>query len=349
MIFQVRGITYFCEILTMKIIIPMAGMGKRMRPHTLTTPKPLLPIAGKPMVQWIAEDIAKVCTENIEEIAFVIGNFGKEVESTLLSIARSLGAKGRIYYQPEALGTAHAVLCAGNSLNGKVVIAFADTLFSANFKMDEGQDGIIWVQKIKDPSQFGVVKVNDQNTITDFIEKPKTFVSDLAIIGIYYFRDGENLRNELQHLIDHQIIKNGEYQLTDALQNMKNKGIRFSPGAVDEWLDCGNKDATVHTNQRILATREEAGHISPSAMIINSKINAPCFVGDNTVIENSSVGPYVAIGACSKIKDSVLQDCIVQTHAELYGCNIRNSMIGNNTEIHSLTGDLSIGDYCVIK
>ena len=171
----------------------MAGMGKRLRPHTLTIPKPLLPIAGKTIVQRLVEDIAQVSDESIEEIAFVIGNFGDEVESQLKKIAADIGATPKIYYQDKALGTAHAILCAKNSLVGKTIVAFADTLFQADFSLDEKQDGIIWVKKIEDPSAFGVVKLNDDNIITDFVEKPEVFVSDSYIIGIYYFKDGYSL------------------------------------------------------------------------------------------------------------------------------------------------------------
>ncbi len=161
----------------MKIIVPMAGMGKRMRPHTLTVPKPLIQVAGKPIVQRLVEDIAKVIDEKIDEIAFVIGDFGKETEAKLIAIAESLGAKGSIHYQEEALGTAHAILCAQQALTGKVIVAFADTLFKADFKIETAQhDGIIWVQKIDDPRMFGVVKVNENNVITDFVEKPVNFV-----------------------------------------------------------------------------------------------------------------------------------------------------------------------------
>ena len=174
----------------MRIIVPMAGMGKRMRPHTLTVPKPLVPIAGKPIVQRLVEDIAKVCHEPIEEVAFIIGDFGKEVEEKLLQIAASVGAKGSIHYQNEPLGTAHAIMCAKEALDGKVVVAFADTLFKADFKLDTSADGTIWVQQVNDPSAFGVVKLNPKNEISDFVEKPVEFVSDLAIIGIYYFKDG---------------------------------------------------------------------------------------------------------------------------------------------------------------
>ena len=157
----------------MNIIVPMAGMGKRMRPHTLTTPKPLLPIAGKPIVQRLVEDIAQISHEKIDEIAFIIGDFGQDVEKDLIEIAENLGAKGIICHQEQALGTAHAILCAKESLTGKVIVAFADTLFRADFKLDDTKDGVLWVQKIANPEQFGVVKVDEQFNITDFIEKPK--------------------------------------------------------------------------------------------------------------------------------------------------------------------------------
>src|SRR6188508_568709 len=159
----------------MQIIIPMAGKGKRMRPHTLTTAKPLIPVGGKPIVQRLVEDITKVC--------------GEKVEQNLVKVAESQGAKGKIYYQEKALGTAHAIMCAKDSIKGKTVVAFADTLFKADFVMDTQQEGVIWVQKIEDPSQFGVVKIDAKGYIADFVEKPKEFVSDLAIIGIYYFKD----------------------------------------------------------------------------------------------------------------------------------------------------------------
>ena len=187
----------------------MAGRGSRLRPHTLTIPKPLIPIAGKPIVQRLVEDISNVCKEKVDEIAFIIGDFGKEVETNLISIAESLGAKGSIYFQEEALGTAHAILCAKESLKGNIVVAFADTLFKADFKLDNSSDGIIWVKQIENPSAFGVVKLNSADEIIDFVEKPDTYVSNLAIIGIYYFKSGEQLCNELEYLIDNDIKEKG--------------------------------------------------------------------------------------------------------------------------------------------
>lgn len=331
----------------MKIIVPMAGMGKRMRPHTLTVPKPLIPVAGKPIVQRLVEDLAKVCGESVEEIAYVVGpSFGAEVENNLKNIAEKLGARASIYYQEEALGTAHAVLCAGPSLSGKVIVAFADTLFKTAFKVDDKQEGVIWVKKIEDPRAFGVVKVNASHVITDFVEKPETFVSDLAIIGIYYFRDGDYLKSELQYLIDHNVRDKGEYQLTNALENMKKKGMKFVPGTVDEWLDCGNKDATVYTNRRLLELDAENNHLVASSVSKeNAVIIPPCFIGENVKIQDSVIGPFASIGNHTVIKKSIIRNSIIQNNSTITDAHIDNSMIGNHAEYRGRSGDLSISDY----
>jgi glucose-1-phosphate thymidylyltransferase len=265
----------------MKVIVPMAGRGSRLRPHTLTVPKPLVPVGGKPIVHRLVEDIAALCSEPIDEIGFVIGDFGPEIEAELIKVAEKLGAKGSIFYQDKPLGTAHAVLCAEKLLEGPVVVAFADTLFRANFKIDPEADGILWVKQIEDPSNFGVVKLNDKGEIIDFVEKPREFVSDLAMIGIYYFKDGIALRDELNFLVENGIIKSGEYQLPDALRRLTEKGKRFKPGEVDEWLDCGNKEVTVITNQRVLEYDQEKGVelVDDSAKVLNSIIIPPCYIG----------------------------------------------------------------------
>jgi glucose-1-phosphate thymidylyltransferase len=330
----------------MNIVIPMAGMGKRMRPHTLSVPKPLIPIAGKPIVQRLVEDIAKVCNAPIDEIAFIVGNFGQEVEDKLHQIAASVGAKAVICYQEEALGTAHAILCAKESLKGNVVVAYADTLFKANFVLDASQDSIIWVQQVANPNAFGVVKINEGGQITDFVEKPSTWVSDLAIIGIYYFKDGQNLRNELQYLIDNQIMVKGEYQLTDALENMKNKKLNFVPGQVSEWLDCGNKEATVQTNQRYLEYIKDTDQlVASTAELINTVLIQPVYIGPNAKIQNSVVGPHVSVGAGTQILNSVVSNAIIQENTLIENANIANSMIGSFVQYKGKPADLSVGDY----
>ena len=158
----------------MRIIIPMAGWGTRLRPHTLTIPKPMLPIAGKPIVRRLVEDLIKATDEKVEDIVFIIRqDFGKQIEEQLLAIAQNVGSTGHIKYQDVPLGTAHATLCAGDFLEGNIIVAFADTLFRSEFKIDTSKEAIIWVQKVKDPSAFGVVKINAEGMITDFVEKPE--------------------------------------------------------------------------------------------------------------------------------------------------------------------------------
>jgi glucose-1-phosphate thymidylyltransferase len=330
----------------MNIIIPMAGLGKRMRPHTLTTAKPLLPIAGKPMVHRLVEDIAKLAPEKVENIGFIIHpSFGKQVEEDLKSVAKAVGATGKIYYQEQAMGISHALLFAAELFTGKVIVAFADTLFRADFKLDVSKDGIIWVQKVKDPSQFGVVKMDKDGYITELVEKPSTFVSDLAIIGIYFFKQGEVLRKEMQYLIDNNIKDKGEFQFTSALDNMRKNGARFVPGEVQEWLDCGNKNVTVQTNSRYLELIKNTKLVSDKAIVTNSVIIPPCFIGDNVVIENSVVGPYVSVGESSEIRDSRILNSIIQKNAKINKSLMENSMLGNFVSVEGKPIDLSLGDY----
>jgi len=325
----------------------MAGRGSRLRPHTLTVPKPLVPIAGKPIVQRLVEDITRVCGQKVDEIAFVIGDFGQEVERDLVSIAEGLGATGSIYHQDEALGTAHAILCAKESLSGPVVVAFADTLFRAEFILDTNKDGIIWVQSVEDPRAYGVIKMDEDAVITDFVEKPEEFVSDLAIIGIYFFKDGAKLRGELQYLIDNDIKENGEFQLTNALENMKLKGAKFYPGKVEEWLDCGNPVAAIHANKRVLEYTNNK-ELRDGLNNMNSTIIEPCFIGQNVSLNNCTIGPYVSIGNNTCISNSTIRNTIIQNNTQILNADLENSMIGNNVEYLGGSNRVSIGDYSKI-
>jgi glucose-1-phosphate thymidylyltransferase len=333
----------------MKIIVPMAGMGKRLRPHTLTTAKPLLPIAGKPIVQRLVEDIVALSDQKVDEIAYVVGRFGEEVEKNLIAVAESLGAKGTIHYQDQALGTAHAILCAQSALSGPVTVAFADTLFRADFKLDTTGDGVLWVQKIEDPRQFGVVVLDKEGNISEFKEKPQEFVSDLAMIGIYYFNDGNRLREELQYLIDNNIMNSGEYQLPDALRNMVTKGAKFKPGTVLDWMDCGNKDAMVDTNTKYLGYNKDKNWVSAKATIENSVVINPCYIGDGVVLKNCVIGPCVSLGNGSVVESSVIKNSIVLESSNIRNANIAESMIGKFTQINGRGASLSLGDYSILN
>ena len=337
----------------MKIIVPMAGRGSRLRPHTLTVPKPLIPVAGKPIVHRLVEDIAKVLNQPIEEVAFVIHeSFGKQVENDLVAIAEKLGAKGTIYYQNEPLGTGHAIMCAKDSLSGPAVIAYADTLIRANFDLDTQADSVIWVKQVDKPEAFGVVQMNDANEIVELVEKPQTFVSDLAVIGIYYFKDVGVLKNELQLVIDNNIIHGGEYQINDGIKQMMAKGMKFVPGEVSEWMDCGNKDVTVDTNNRMLKFIHEDAEetmISDKVRIENSEIIPPCYIADDVILINSIVGPNVSLGKGTHLTNVKIKNSLVQTHAHLRNAKLDNAMIGNHATFDGDFKSISIGDYSVLE
>lgn len=336
----------------MKIIVPMAGRGSRLRPHTLTVPKPLIPIAGKPIVHRLVEEIAGVINEDIDEIAFIIGaDFGEQVEKDLKEIAQNLGAKGSIYYQDKPLGTGHAIMCAKESLEGPAVIAYADTLFKADFTLDKEADGVIWVKQVENPNAYGVVQLNEQKEIVDLVEKPENFVSDLAVIGIYYFKDVGVLRKELQGVLDKNIIRGGEYQINDGIEAMKSNGLRFVPGKVDEWMDCGNKNVTVETNGRMLnfLERDGAKLMSENVELVNSEIIQPCYIGENVKLKNAKIGPHVSIGNGSIIENSSIRNSLIQTNAHVKNANLDNAMIGNHARFDGEFSEISIGDYSVLE
>ncbi|SHM89810.1 sugar phosphate nucleotidyltransferase [Flavobacterium xinjiangense] len=336
----------------MKIIVPMAGRGSRLRPHTLTIPKPLIPIAGKPIVHRLVEDIAGVLNQDIEEVAFIIHeSFGKKVEEELIAIAQKLGAKGTIYYQNEALGTGHAIMCAKDSLSGPAVIAYADTLIRADFDLDQNADSVIWVKQVDEPEAFGVVKLNEANEIVELVEKPAEFVSDLAVIGIYYFKDVAVLKNELQLVLDNNIIHGGEYQINDGIKQMMAKGMVFVPGKVDEWMDCGNKNVTVETNSRMLGfLHNDGAHLVDfDVRLENSIIIPPCYIGEDVVLINTTVGPNVSLGNGCHVSNSTIKNSLVQTHSHIKNANLDNAMIGNHASFDGNFTSISIGDYSVLE
>ena len=332
----------------------MAGRGSRLRPHTLTVPKPLIPVAGKPIVHRLVSDIARVLGEPIEEVAFILGDpafFGDDVVESLKNLAKELGAKASIYRQLDPKGTGHAIMCAEPSLSGPAVIAYADTLIRADFNLDKEADSVIWTKKVDNPEAYGVVNLNEQNHIVELVEKPKEFVSDQAVIGIYYFKDVEVLRNELQFVLENNIINGGEYQINDGIKRMMADGKVFVTGKVDEWMDCGNKNVTVETNQRMLGFLESDGEnlIADSVQRENANIIDPCFIGENVVLKNTTVGPFVSVGAGTVIENTTVKNSLIQSNSVIKNANLDNAMIGNHVRYDGNFETISIGDYSVLE
>ncbi len=339
----------------MKIIVPMAGRGSRLRPHTLTIPKPLIPIAGQPIVHRLVKDIAKVIKQPIEEIAFVLGDpafFGDDVVESLTQLAESLGAKASIYRQEQPLGTGHAIMSAKASLSGPAVIAYADTLIRAEFDLDPDADAVIWTKEVDNPESYGVVKLNTNNDIIELVEKPKDFVSNQAVIGIYYFKDVSVLRQKLQEVLDENVTNGGEYQINDGIKRMMLDGKVFKTGTVSEWMDCGNKAITIETNSKFLGYLLKEGieqMISSTVTLNRSKIIEPCFIGEDVILKNSTVGPNVSIGNHCIIENSTVKNSLIQSYTTIKNANLDEAMIGNHVEFDGEFTKISIGDYSVLE
>ncbi len=331
----------------MKVIIPMAGMGKRLRPLTLTTPKPLLKIAGKSIVEHLLNNIQAISPEPIDEVGFVIGNFSAEIKQQIKNIAENLNIKYHIFVQNVPLGTAHAIYMAEQILDGHVIVAFADTIFIANDKIDPQQQAIIFTKRVDNPEQYGVVKLDSEDNIIGFVEKPKNYVSDQAIIGIYYFNNGRLLKDKIKYLLDNEIKGNGEYQLTDALELLLNDGLQFKSYTTDEWLDCGNPRNLLSTTKRMLEILNTSS--TNSENVENSVIIPPVYIGPGVKIKNSVIGPYASIEAQAIIEDSTVKNSIIYEHTQISDSFINESIIGSNSQIVGNVNKLTVGDFSNIK
>ena len=324
----------------------MAGLGKRLRPHTLTTPKPLIKLAGKSIVERLFEKLLSSLDKKVDNVGFVVGDFGDEFKLELYRFEEKFDTKVKFYKQDQPLGTAHAIYCAQELLEGEVIIAFADTLFDANFSFKNvSADSVIFTKKVENPSSYGVV-VLDGDKIGDFVEKPKEKISDLAIIGIYYFKNGEVLFDKIQFLLSNQIKGNGEYQLTDALKLMLEEGYYFTTAVVDGWYDCGNKDVLLQTLEYVLKTQ---GQTVYSSNVENTILGESVYIGPNAVVKNSVLKNNVSIENDAIIEDSILENVIVFENASVKGVNLKNAIIGSNSIIYALPKDIDLGAFSKLK
>jgi len=330
----------------MKLIIPMAGRGTRVRPHSHTTPKPLLPVAGTMIVERIVETFSRTLDGTIDEIVYILGpDFGQEIKDRLTEMSERHDAKASFGVQEVARGTAHAVSCAGEKLNGEVIIVFADTIFDTDKTVTvEGADSVIWLKEVDDPSRFGVA-VEKDGQITDFVEKPSEPISNLAIIGVYYFKQGEKLMKEIQYLLDNNIVGHGdEYQLTDALDRLLKNDNVFKKATVEEWLDCGTLPAWLDTVGQILEKEDhDYGEYE------GTTIHPPVYFGDDVEITGSEIGPNVSVESGTTIKNSTVKNTIIQHNASLKGCELDGCTVGNHADLTGVKGEIHVGDHSILK
>jgi glucose-1-phosphate thymidylyltransferase len=327
----------------MKVIIPLAGKGTRLRPHTHLTPKPMLKIAGKPVIDYVMDDLKKL--GGVDEVIYITGHLKEAVES----YARSKYPwKSAFIEQKKQLGTADAVRLAQPHIDQPVMIIFVDTIFDADLGIipKTNADGIIWVKEVEDYQRFGVVVTDAQGNMTKIVEKPSTPVSKRANIGLYYIRNWKLLVEGIDWVM-RQPPNKGEYYLTDVFQYMIDKGAKIKVEDVEGWYDAGKIDTLLETNRTMLEKRGMARR--PSGLPSDAKIVEPVYIEDGVMITRSTVGPNVSIGAGTVIEDSTVRDTIVGGKSKIVKCALRNSMIGEEVVLEGFSGEATVGDHSELR
>lgn len=324
----------------MKAIIPVAGAGTRLRPLTYTQPKPLIPVAGKPIISFIIDQLMGV---GINEFVFVIGYLGEKIKNYVEQTYPDL--QKEFISQDERLGSAHAIWVARDAWKDadEVMIFFGDIIVDVDFqRVMDFSGSCLGVKKVPDPREFGVVEYSESGIVNRVVEKPKIPKSDMAMVGFYKIREVKALAEALDFNIKNHILTNGEYPLTDALMRMIEKGVEFRTITVDNWFNCGKKEVLLETNAILLDREGYASAVLPdfdSAIIIH-----PVSIGENCQITNSIIGPHVTIGQNAKINNAIVKDSIIGNYASLKEVILHHSVVGNDTAITGMKYSLNIGD-----
>ena len=325
----------------------MAGRGTRVRPHSHVTPKPLLQIKGKSMVERIVDTFARVLPRRPTEAVYILApDFGQAIKDQLTKLSHNTGVEPHFAIQDKAMGTGHAVYAAKEHLQGEGIVVFADTLFDMEPGVDlSDADVVAWVKKVEDPSAYGVA-VRKGDRITDFVEKPETFISNEALIGIYYLRDLTQLRDQIKRLIDEDMIgKTGEYYLTDAFDLMLKADYIFKTASVTEWLDCGTIPALMNTTRYILSKEPE---MKQNGNVKDSVVLEPAYIAPGARVTGSIIGPNVSIEEDAVVSNSVLKDTIVFAHASVNNVVLTNSMIGQFADVNEAPRQINVGDHSAL-
>lgn len=321
----------------MKVIIPVAGRGTRLRPHTHTKPKPLVTVAGKPVLGHVLDTLGNL---RPDEIIFIVGYLGEQIEAY---VKQNYDFPARYVEQKELKGQAHAIRLAKEYIDGPVLIVFVDTIADANLEMlaDLKADGAIFVKEVEDPRRFGVVTLDTEGYITQFVEKPDRPISNLAVIGIYYLRDAALMFDCIDELMERNIQTKGEYYLADALQLMVDRGSRLVAPTVEVWEDCGTPDAVLQTNRYLLEQgRAEATGFEASNVVMIS----PVYIHPTAKIKNSVIGPYATVAAGCHIEDSIIRDSIIDEGSIITDTMLDRSLIGKEAFVRGRYRRLNVGD-----
>lgn len=325
----------------MKAVIPVAGVGTRLRPHTYTQPKPLIPVAGKPLIASIIDQL--VSDGGITEFILVIGYLGDKMRNYIEDRYPHLDVT--FVYQEARLGLGHAMYMAIDAFKDseEVLIVLGDTIFEGNLKaLLKQPNSCLGVKKVDDPREFGVVEIGDDGYINRVVEKPRIPKSNLALVGLYKISDVDILVEALKYIVTNNVLTIDEYQLSDALMRMVEMGVQFTPFEVDNWYDCGKKDILLDTNAMLLKRQGNASEDIPA--FENTIIVHPVSIGENCQIKNSIIGPNVCIGDNSILNYAIVSNSIIGSYAMIEEAVLEKSIIGSDAAIKGLSLSLNIGD-----
>lgn len=319
----------------MKAVILLAGLGTRLRPHTYSRPKPLVNVAGKPVLGHILDGMADL---QFEEIIFIVGYLGDQIEKYVGEKYPQL--KARFVVQEEMKGQAHAIDLAKPYVDQEVLIIFGDTIWETDWTRLQRveSDGLIYCHEVPDPRRFGVVTL-ENGFVTRFVEKPATPISNLAVVGVYYFKHWEKLMQAIDDVITLDIQTKGEYYLADAMQRMIEQGAKLEAERIDVWEDCGTREAILHTNRYLLGKNGEQHGETEQTNII-----PPVHIAKGAQVRRSIIGPNVSISEDAVIEDSILRDCIISEEASVTNAMLEWSLVGSNARVHGAFERLNVGD-----
>lgn len=324
----------------MRAVIPVAGVGTRLRPHTYTLPKVLLNVAGKPILGHILDEIIK---QGIRKATIITGYMGKLVQDYVHS---KYDIDVEFVSQKESLGLGHAIWVGNHTYqqDEPLLIILGDTIFDADLNsIINSEYSTIGVKYVEDPRRFGVVQLNKEGFITNFVEKPEKFVSNLAIVGIYYIKSANELKSSLDEIINNDIRTRNEYQLTDALHIMLKKGVKFQSKTVEGWYDCGKPETLLDTNKYLLS-RDMNNNYKSNAVII-----PPVYIDETATVENCVIGPYTTVATGATVRDSIIRNSIISDEANVETSLLENSIIGNNALVKGHYHCLNVGNSSEIE
>ena len=326
----------------MKVIIPLAGKGTRLRPHTHVVPKPMLKVAGRPVMSYVMDDVRKL--GNIDQVIYVTGHLKEKVER----YARDTYDMPSVFIEQQVQdGTAGAVALAKPYVDQPVMIIFVDTIFDADLSVTKttDADGIIWTMEVEDYQRFGVVVTDQDDFMTKIVEKPTTPISKRANIGLYYIRNWKLLFEAIDHVLTTAPNK-GEWYLTDAFQYMIEHGAKIKVIDVKGWYDAGQLETLLDTNRTML---EKGRARKPAALGSTATIIEPVYIEDGATIENATVGPNVSLGAGCTVRDATIHNAVVGDNATITNSALHNSFLGDRVTVSGVNGSLNVGDDSVVQ